>query len=72
MLALAAVLREGRPLDLVLTGACGDDVADSRDRALTRVIVATSLRRLGEIEQVLGRFLERPLPRKSGWARRSC
>ena len=69
VLALAAVLREGRPLDLVLTGACGDDVADSRDRALTRVIVATSLRRLGEIEQVLGRFLERPLPRKSGWAR---
>jgi 16S rRNA (cytosine967-C5)-methyltransferase len=65
VVALAAVLREGRPLDLVPT----DDDADSRDRALTRVIVATTLRRLGEIERVLGRFLERPLPRKSGWAR---
>jgi 16S rRNA (cytosine967-C5)-methyltransferase len=69
VLAVAAVLGEGRPLDLVLTGRSGDDAAASRDRALTRVIVATTLRRLGEIERVLGRFLERPLPRKSGWAR---
>ena len=70
VLALAAVLREGRPLDLVLAGTGGDDDAgESRDRALTRVIVATTLRRLGEIERVLGRFLERPLPRKSGRAR---
>jgi 16S rRNA (cytosine967-C5)-methyltransferase len=67
--AIAAVLSEGRPLDLVLTGGGGDDAADGRDRALTRVIVATTLRRLGEIEQVLGRFLERPLPQKSGRAR---
>jgi 16S rRNA (cytosine967-C5)-methyltransferase len=67
--AIAAVLGEGRPLDLVLTGASGDDAADDRDRALTRVIVATTLRRLGEIERVLGRFLERPLPKKSGRAR---
>ncbi|MET0483937.1 MAG: transcription antitermination factor NusB [Aestuariivirgaceae bacterium] len=69
VLAVAAVLREGRPLDLVLAAASRDDAGDSRDRALTRVIVATTLRRLGEIERVLGRFLERPLPRKSGRAR---
>jgi 16S rRNA (cytosine967-C5)-methyltransferase len=69
VLAVASVLREERPLDLVLTGARFDDVADSRDRALIRVVVTTTLRRLGEIEQALGRFLERPLPRKSGWAR---
>ena len=37
-----------------------------RDRALTRAIVATSLRRRGQIDQVLETFLERGLPQNSG------
>jgi 16S rRNA (cytosine967-C5)-methyltransferase len=67
---LAAIMRERRPLDLALAAVSGgDDASASRDRALTRAIVAMSLRRMGEIEQVLGRFLERALPQKSGRAR---
>jgi 16S rRNA (cytosine967-C5)-methyltransferase len=37
-----------------------------RDRALARAVVATSLRRRGEIDHVLGKFLERGLPDKAG------
>ncbi len=33
-----------------------------RDRAFARAIAAMALRRLGQIEDMLGRFLERPLP----------
>lgn len=33
-----------------------------RDRAFARAIAATALRRLGQIERMLGRFLEKPLP----------
>jgi 16S rRNA (cytosine967-C5)-methyltransferase len=37
-----------------------------RDRALARAIVATSLRRRGEIDRVLDTFLERGMPDKAG------
>jgi 16S rRNA (cytosine967-C5)-methyltransferase len=37
-----------------------------RDRALTRAIVAASLRRKGQLDHVLGIFLERGMPEKSG------
>jgi 16S rRNA (cytosine967-C5)-methyltransferase len=66
---LAAILRDRRPLDLALAAASGrEDATAGRDRALTRAIVAMTLRRMGEIEQVLGRFLERRLPARSGQA----
>lgn len=35
---------------------------DQRDRAFTRLIAATVLRRLGSLSAVLTRFIERPLP----------
>jgi 16S rRNA (cytosine967-C5)-methyltransferase len=35
---------------------------ESRDRAFARAIAATALRRLGQIEDLLGHFLETPLP----------
>ena len=38
----------------------------ARDRALTRAIVAASLRRKGQLDHVLGAFLARGLPEKSG------
>ena len=38
----------------------------ARDRALTRAIVAASLRRKGQLDPVLGAFLARGLPEKSG------
>ncbi len=38
----------------------------ARDRALTRAIVAASLRRKGQLDHVLNTFLDRGLPEKSG------
>lgn len=35
---------------------------DPRDRGLTRAIVGVTLRRWGQIQEAIGRFLERPLP----------
>ena len=66
---LAAVIDKKQPLDDILsrslaTGWMFD--LPQRDRALARAIVGTSLRRRGEIDHVLGLFLERGLPDKSG------
>ena len=69
---LARVLRAGQPFDICFQQACetGDLKAlPPRDRAFVRLIAATCLRRLGQIDDALSRFLERPLPKKSGTAR---
>jgi 16S rRNA (cytosine967-C5)-methyltransferase len=39
---------------------------EPRDRAFARMLAATVLRRQGELEHVLGAFLDRPLPRSAG------
>lgn len=39
---------------------------DRRDRALARLLAATTLRRTGQIAAVLGQFIERPLPANQG------
>lgn len=39
---------------------------EPRDRALARLIAATVLRRLGELEALLAAFLEKPLPARTG------
>jgi len=66
---LVAVLEKKHSLDEVL----GRSLASGwllnlpqRDRALMRAIVATSLRRRGQIDHVLANFLERGLPENSG------
>ncbi len=66
---LTAVLEKKQSLDEVL----GRSLATGwllnlpqRDRALMRAIVATSLRRRGQIDHVLASFLERGLPENSG------
>jgi 16S rRNA (cytosine967-C5)-methyltransferase len=66
---LAAVLQKKQPLDDILgrsldKGSMFD--LPQRDRALARAIVATSLRRKGQLDHVLDSFLERGLPEKSG------
>ncbi len=62
---LKAVLQDKRPFDDAFAGS-GAKAAFSglafRDRAFSRAIAATALRRLGQIEDMLRRFLERPLP----------
>ncbi len=62
---LAAAVFKGKILDQLLdTGKLADryQLLEPRDRALARAIVATTLRRNGQISDAIGRFLERPLP----------
>ncbi len=62
---LKAVLHDREPFDDAFAGAIAKPAFASlafRDRAFARAIAATALRRLGQIEDMLGRFLERPLP----------
>jgi 16S rRNA (cytosine967-C5)-methyltransferase len=69
---IARVLRRGEPLDEAFAhSARQGGLADmpERDRAFVRAVVATGLRRLGQIEHVLAQYLARPLPEKSGPAR---
>jgi 16S rRNA (cytosine967-C5)-methyltransferase len=56
------VLRRRRALDDLLDTTRELQGLDERDRALTRVLVGTVLRRLGTLRHLLGLFLERGLP----------
>jgi 16S rRNA (cytosine967-C5)-methyltransferase len=58
---LVACLDKGQPLDEALSRHNGFPVLDPRDRAFVRLLLATTLRRLGEIDAVLGLLIERPL-----------
>ena len=64
---LAAVLDRDRLLDDVL-----DDPRlaglDERDRGFVRLLLATTLRRLGQIDDLIGRCMDRPLGAKSAAA----
>jgi 16S rRNA (cytosine967-C5)-methyltransferase len=59
---LAAVLREGRLLDEALAEHGELASLEPRDRGFVRMLVATTLRRLGEIDRMIEARLERPLP----------
>jgi 16S rRNA (cytosine967-C5)-methyltransferase len=59
---LEAVLRRHRALDEVLEATNELAVLPERDRALTRAIVASILRRLGTLRHLLDAFLDRGLP----------
>ncbi|HEY6669487.1 MAG TPA: transcription antitermination factor NusB [Methyloceanibacter sp.] len=66
---LSAVLQKKQALDDILGRSLEEGAMfnlTARDRALTRAIVATSLRRKGQLDHVLGTFLERGLPERSG------
>jgi 16S rRNA (cytosine967-C5)-methyltransferase len=59
---LDQVLGEQRPLDEAFAGHPGLSLLAGRDRAHARLLAATTLRRLGQIDAVLDRFL-RQTPR---------
>ncbi|MEE1544927.1 MAG: transcription antitermination factor NusB, partial [Alphaproteobacteria bacterium] len=61
---LAAVLHQARPLDEAMATVPGDMTV--RDRAFAQLLTRTVLRRLGQIDDLLGRCIERPLP-KGAW-----
>ncbi len=62
---LGQTLGERRPLDDVLAADPGLALLTPRDRAFARLIIATTLRRLGQIDDVIGHCLERPLPKRA-------
>jgi 16S rRNA (cytosine967-C5)-methyltransferase len=58
---LIACLDRGQPLDDALAQHQGFTTLEPRDRAFVRLLLATTIRRLGEIDSVLGGLIERPL-----------
>jgi 16S rRNA (cytosine967-C5)-methyltransferase len=63
---LDGVLRRRRPLDEQLDDAHADTAfaaLPERDRALTRALAATVLRRLGSLRHLIGLFVEQGLPK---------
>lgn len=52
-----------------LAGSEAAAALSSRDRAFLSTLLLTSFRHRGEIESILARFLDKPLPRKSGATR---
>ena len=64
--ALGAILRRGRTLDQALSAAPGLSALDSRDAAFARLLLLTTLRRLGQIDAFLAGFMDRPLPARRG------
>ena len=69
---LKAVLHDKKPFDEAFAAWSAKppfhDI-DYRDRAFARAIATTALRRLGQIEDILGRFLEKPLAAEAFEAR---
>jgi 16S rRNA (cytosine967-C5)-methyltransferase len=58
---LIACLDRGQPLDDALANHRDFTRLEPRDRAFVRLLLATTVRRLGEIDAVLGALIERPL-----------
>lgn len=62
---LTAVLRRKRLLDEAIEQHEGLAGLADRDRAFARLLAATVLRRLGQIDALIGHCLDRPLPHKA-------
>jgi 16S rRNA (cytosine967-C5)-methyltransferase len=58
---LSSCLDKGQPLDDALARHPGLGELEPRDRAFVRMLLATTLRRLGEIDSVMAGMIERPL-----------
>jgi 16S rRNA (cytosine967-C5)-methyltransferase len=66
---LQAVLAEKRLLDEAFEAEKRLARLPERDRGFVRLLVATTLRRLGQVDDLLKRCLDKPLPAKAGRAR---
>src|SRR5476649_1879717 len=59
---LALVLDRNRPLDEAVEAAMGRSDMEPRDRAFARLLAATTIRRLGQIDNALARLIDAKLP----------
>ncbi len=66
---LVAVMDRGRALEDALSETPSFNALEGRDRAFARALVTAGLRRLGGVNTVLSRFLDRPLPDNAPHAR---
>jgi 16S rRNA (cytosine967-C5)-methyltransferase len=66
---LVAVMDRGRALEDALDETQSFNALEGRDRAFARALVTAGLRRLGGVNEVLSRFLDRPLPESATLAR---
>jgi len=64
--ALAAVLSGSISYDDFLEASAGAKALEPRDRSFLSAIVLTTLRHKEQVDAVIGRFITKPLPRKSG------
>lgn len=62
---IGAVLKRHRPLDEALENHAGFSKLEVRERSFARNLVATTLRRLGQIDNLINHCLEKPLPRRA-------
>jgi len=62
---IGAVLRQRHPLDEAIEDHAGMGELPARDRAFARLLVATVLRRLGQIDAMIAHCLEKPLPARA-------
>lgn len=66
---LDAVLRRRLAFEAVTEGSGDWANLDPRDRSFAFNLVATALRRLGQVDAVVAALLHRPLPERDHWAR---
>jgi 16S rRNA (cytosine967-C5)-methyltransferase len=62
LVLLQDVLRRGRPLDEALAANADLQALEARDRGFARLLTATVLRRLGQIDAAIDDRLDHPLP----------
>ncbi len=62
---LSQIFTSQRTLDELINTNSGYNKMSQRDRAFVRLILATTLRRLGQIDELLKIYLKRPLPKKA-------
>ncbi|GAB4193392.1 MAG: transcription antitermination factor NusB [Thalassobaculales bacterium] len=68
---MRAVMDQHRALDEAMAGDARLAALDPRDRAFCRTLVATTLRRLGQIDALLKGHLRRPLPARAAPVRQA-
>ena len=61
---LDAVLNSGKELEEEYSRCINKERLEGRDKTFVRLLVTVTLRRLGQIDDIISRFLKKPLPEK--------